>query len=177
MPISATPMPSRTIRKVAILGAGTMGSRIAAHIANAGLPVVLLDIVPPGLAPDASKQERNKIALAAIDGLKKSKPAAFYSVDSSRLIMPGNFDDDMGMISDCDWILEAVAENLDIKHSLYARVMQHRRADAIVTTNTSGLRIASLAESIPPQAKALFFGTHFFNPPRYMRLLEIIPLP
>jgi len=177
MPISATPVPSRTIRKVAVLGAGTMGSRIAAHIANAGLPVVLLDIVCPGSVSDASKQERDKIVLAAIDGLKRSKPAAFYAVDSARLITPGNFDDDMGMIADCDWILEAVAEDLEIKHSLYAKVMQHRRADAILTSNTSGLPIASLAEALPPEAKTLFFGTHFFNPPRYMRLLEIIPLP
>jgi 3-hydroxyacyl-CoA dehydrogenase len=177
MPTSETPMPSRTIRKVAVLGAGTMGSRIAAHIANAGLPVVLLDIVPPGLATGVSKQERNKIVLAAIDGLKKSKPAAFYLVDSARLITPGNFEDDMALIADCDWIVEAVAENLEIKHSLYAKVIQHRRADAILTSNTSGLPIASLAEALPRQAKHLFFGTHFFNPPRYMRLLEIIPLP
>src|SRR6476660_4201998 len=98
MPISATPVPSRTIRKVAVLGAGTMGSRIAAHIANSGLPVVLLDIVPPGLDPAASRQDRNKIVLGAIDGLKKSKPAAFYAVDSARLITPGNFDDDMALI-------------------------------------------------------------------------------
>ena len=177
MPTSATPMSGRTIRKVAVLGAGTMGSRIAAHIANAGLPVVLLDIVPPALAPDASKLEKNKIVIGAIEALKKSKPAALYAVDSARLITPGNFEDDMALIADCDWILEAVAENLDIKHSLYAKVMQHRRADAILTSNTSGLPIATLAEAFPPQAKTLFFGTHFFNPPRYMRLLEIIPLP
>jgi 3-hydroxyacyl-CoA dehydrogenase len=169
-------MPSRTIRKVAILGAGTMGSRIAAHIANAGLPVVLLDIVPPALAPDASQLEKNKIVISAIEALKKSKPAALYAVDSARLITPGNFEDDMALIADCDWILEAVAENLDIKHSLYAKVMQHRRADAILTSNTSGLPIASLAEALSSEARTLFFGTHFFNPPRYMRLVEIIPL-
>lgn len=176
MPISTTSVPTRTIRKVAVLGAGTMGSRIAAHITNVGLPVVLLDIVPPGLDGAAPKKERNKIVMAALDGLKKAKPAAFYTVDSARLIKPGNFDDDLALIADCDWIIEAVAENLEIKHALYARVMQHRRANAILTTNTSGLPIASLADGLPNEIKPLFFGTHFFNPPRYMRLLEIIPL-
>ncbi|WP_260705884.1 3-hydroxyacyl-CoA dehydrogenase/enoyl-CoA hydratase family protein [Edaphobacter flagellatus] len=167
---------SRTIRKVAVLGAGTMGSRIAAHIANAGLPVVLLDIVPPGIDAAAPKQERNRIVLSALDGLKKSKPAAFYAVESAKLITPGNFQDDMGSIADCDWIIEAVAENLEIKHALYAQVVKHRRGDAILTSNTSGLPIASLAEGLPAEVRPLFFGTHFFNPPRYMRLLEIIPL-
>ena len=154
-----------------------MGSRIAAHIANAGLPVVLLDIVPPGVNASAPKQERNKIVMAALDGLKKAKPAAFYAIESARLITLGNFDDDLALIADCDWIIEAVAENLEIKHALYAKVMQYRRANAIMTTNTSGLPIASLADGLPDQVKPLFFGTHFFNPPRYMRLLEIIPLP
>ncbi|WP_035348491.1 3-hydroxyacyl-CoA dehydrogenase/enoyl-CoA hydratase family protein [Edaphobacter aggregans] len=176
MPTSTHSAPSRTIRKVAVLGAGTMGSRIAAHIANAGLPVVLLDIVPPDVDAAAPKQERNRIVLSAMDGLKKAKPAAFYAVESARLITPGNFEDDMVLIADCDWIIEAVAENLEIKHALYAKVMQHRRGDAILTTNTSGLPIASLADGLPAAMKPLFFGTHFFNPPRYMRLLEIIPL-
>lgn len=167
---------ARTIRKVAVLGAGTMGSRIAAHIANAGLPVVLLDIVPPGVDAAAQKQERSKIALSAIDALKKAKPAAFYVTDSASLITPGNFEDDMALVADCDWIIEAVAEDLAIKHALYERVLEHRRADAILTTNTSGLPIASLAAALPADVKPLFFGTHFFNPPRYMRLLEMIPL-
>src|SRR6516165_540376 len=177
MPTTTTSAPNRTIRKVAVLGAGTMGSRIAAHIANAGLPVVLLDIVPPGVNASAPKQERNKIVMAALDGLKKAKPAAFYAIESARLITLGNFDDDLALIADCDWIIEAVAENLEIKHALYAKVMQYQRANAIMTTNTSGLPIASLADGLPDQVKPLFFGTHFFNPPRYMRLLEIIPLP
>jgi 3-hydroxyacyl-CoA dehydrogenase len=169
--------PVRTIRKVAVLGAGTMGSRIASHVANAGLPVVLLDIVPPGVESDATKPERSKFALGALEGLKKTKPAAFYAVDSARLITPGNFDDDMAQIADCDWIVEAVAEDLKIKHALYAKVLQHRRPDAILTTNTSGLPIASLAETLPIEVRPFFFGTHFFNPPRYMRLLELISLP
>jgi len=168
--------PVRTIRKVAVLGAGTMGSRIAAHVANAGVPVVLLDIVPPGLEGTATKAERSRFALSALEGLKKAKPAAFYTVDSARLIAPGNFDDDMAQIADCDWIIEAVAENLDIKHALYVKVQQHRRASAILTTNTSGLPIAALADGLPAEVKPFFFGTHFFNPPRYMRLLELIPL-
>jgi 3-hydroxyacyl-CoA dehydrogenase len=173
----STATSTRQIRKVAVLGAGTMGSRIAAHIANAGLPVVLLDIVPPGTAPDTSKSERNKFLLAALDGLRKSKPSAFYTADSARLITIGNFDDDLALLADCDWIIEAVAENLDIKHALLAKVQQHRSPGAILTTNTSGIPIASIASGLSAEAKPHFFGTHFFNPPRYMRLLEIIPTP
>ena len=140
--------PSRQINKVAVLGAGTMGSRIAAHIANAGLPVVLLDIVPPGTDASAPKSERNKFVLAALDGLKKSKPAAFYTPDSARLITIGNFDDDLALIADCDWIIEVVAENLDIKRALLDKVQQHRRAGAILTTNTSGLPIHEIVEGL-----------------------------
>jgi 3-hydroxyacyl-CoA dehydrogenase len=164
------------IRKVAVLGAGTMGSRIAAHFANAGLPVVLLDVVPAGTAPGAPKKERSRLALAALETLRKAKPAAFYIPDTARLITAGNFEDDMELVADCDWIVEAVAEDLAIKHDLYARVLKHRRSDAILTTNTSGLPIRDLAEALPEEVKPLFFGTHFFNPPRYMRLLEVIPL-
>src|SRR5258706_12940124 len=101
----ATSTKHRQINKVAVLGAGTMGSRIAAHVTNAGLPVVLLDIVPPGTDANAPKQERNKIVLAALDGLKKSKPAALYSPDSARLITIGNFDDDLALVAGCDWII------------------------------------------------------------------------
>lgn len=169
--------PARMIRRVAVLGAGTMGSRIAAHIANAGIPVVLLDMVPPGTGSGASKGEKNRFALGALESLKKSKPTAFYTVDSARLMTLGNFDDDLGLIANCDWIIEAVAEDLDVKHALYKRLLPHRRPDTILTTNTSGLPIASLADALPPQANSFFFGTHFFNPPRYMRLLEVIPLP
>ncbi|SFS18520.1 3-hydroxyacyl-CoA dehydrogenase [Granulicella pectinivorans] len=165
----------RDIRKVAVLGAGTMGSRIAAHIANAGVPVVLLDIVPPGTAADASKPERNKIVLGALDGLKKSKPAAFYTPDSARLITLGNFDDDMALIADCDWIIEVVAENLAIKRGLLEKVQVHRKPGSIITSNTSGLPIADIVAGFPDDLRHHWFGTHFFNPPRYMRLLEIIP--
>jgi len=174
---AATSTKHRHINKVAVLGAGTMGSRIAAHLTNAGLPVVLLDIVPPGTDAGAPKQERNKIVLAALDGLKKSKPAAFYSPDSARLITIGNFDDDLGLIADCDWIIEVVAENLEIKRVLLNRVQQHRHADSIITSNTSGLPINEIVEGMPMQLRRHWFGTHFFNPPRYMRLLEIIATP
>ena len=167
--------PQRDIRKVAVLGAGTMGSRIAAHIVNAGLPVVLLDIVLPGTASDASKPERNKIVLGALDALKKSKPAAFYTPDSARMITLGNFEDDLALIADCDWIIEVVAENLEIKRSLLEKVLVHRKPGAITTSNTSGLPIAKIVEGMPDDLRHHWFGTHFFNPPRYMRLLEIIP--
>jgi 3-hydroxyacyl-CoA dehydrogenase len=165
------------IRKVAVLGAGTMGARIAAHVANAGLPCVLLDIVPGGTPSDAPKSERNKIVQAGFDGLKKSKPAAYTHSDNARFITVGNFDDDLKLISDCDWIIEAVAENLEIKRALLKKVEAVARPDAIITTNTSGLPVAQIADGFSDNFRKHWFGTHFFNPPRYMRLLEIIPTP
>src|SRR5438270_11931708 len=120
----------RQINKVAVLGAGTMGSRIAALMTNAGVPVVLLDIVPPGTGASAPKQERNKIVLAALDGLKKSKPAAFYSPESARLLTIGNFEDDLALIAGCDWIIEVVAESMEIKRALLDKVQQHRRPES-----------------------------------------------
>jgi 3-hydroxyacyl-CoA dehydrogenase len=165
------------IRKVAVLGAGTMGSRIAAHVANAGVPVVLLDIVPPGTAADAPTAERNRFVIAAMDGLKKSRPAAFYAPESARLIQTGNFEDDLALVKDCDWIIEVVAENLEIKRALLAKVEQHRRPGSVLTSNTSGIPIASIAATLSDEARPHFFGTHFFNPPRYMRLLELIATP
>jgi len=180
MPPSTTAVSStkhKQINKVAVLGAGTMGSRIAAHITNAGLPVVLLDIVPPGTDAGAPKQERNKFVLAALDGLKKSKPAAFYAPESARLITIGNFDDDLALIADCDWIIEVVAENLEIKRALLDKVQKHWRVDSIITSNTSGLPIHEIVEGMPMELRRHWFGTHFFNPPRYMRLLEVIPTP
>ena len=165
------------IRKVAVLGAGTMGSRIAAHVANAGVPVVLLDIVPPGTAADAPLSEKNKFVIAAMDGLKKSKPAAFYAAEGARLIQVGNFEDDLALVEDCDWIIEVVAENLEIKRALLARVEEHRRAGSILTSNTSGIPIGLIAAGLTNEARPHFFGTHFFNPPRYMRLLELIATP
>src|SRR6185312_3493406 len=165
------------IRKVAVLGAGTMGARIAAHVANAGFPCVLLDIVPPGTPADADKATRNKIVAAGYEAAKKSKPAAFADPAFASLVTIGNFDDDLKLISQCDWVIEAVAENLEIKRGLLKKVEALRKPGAIVTTNTSGLPVASIAEGFSDDFRKRWFGTHFFNPPRYMRLLEIIPTP
>jgi 3-hydroxyacyl-CoA dehydrogenase len=158
------------LRRAAVLGAGAMGSRIAAHLANAGVPVVLLDIVPPG-----GDNDRSAIASKAVAALLKAKPASFYDAASAGLITPGNFEDDLAKLKDCDWVIEAVTEDLGIKQSLIAKIAPHLRADAIVTTNTSGLPVESIAAKAAPEFRRRWFGTHFFNPPRYMRLLEIIP--
>jgi 3-hydroxyacyl-CoA dehydrogenase len=158
------------IRKAGVLGAGTMGSRIAAHFANAGLPVVLLDIVSP-------QGPRSAVAAHALDVLKKSKPAAFYEPGAASRIAIGNFDDDTGLLADCDWVVEAVTENLAIKQALLDKIMPHLKADAILTTNTSGLPVAKIAAKLPEARRRRWFGTHFFNPPRYMRLVELIPTP
>jgi 3-hydroxyacyl-CoA dehydrogenase len=162
--------PSALIRKAAVLGAGTMGARIAAHLANAGVPVVLLDL------PSASGP-RNAIAAQAIEALKKSKPAAFFDPSFAARLTPGNFDDDAAMLADCDWVIEAVTENLAIKQSLLEKIVPHLKPDVILTTNTSGLPIASIATVLPPNLRRRWFGTHFFNPPRYMRLVEVIATP
>src|SRR5215470_9059994 len=132
---------ARMIRKVAVLGAGTMGSRIAAHLANAGVPSLLLDIVPPGETAD-----RSRIARSGVEGLKKSKPAAFFESSLARLVTPGNFDDDLKAIAHCDWIVEAVVEDLEIKRELLRRVERVRRQGSVITTNTSGLPVAKIAE-------------------------------
>ncbi len=159
------------IHKVAILGAGTMGARIAAHFANAGVPSFLLDIVPP----DADGPARNKLAAAGLEAAKKSKPAAFYEPGLARLVTIGNFDDDLKRLSEVDWIIEAVVENLDIKRALLKKVEAIRKPGTIITTNTSGLPVAKIVEGFSDDFRKCWFGTHFFNPPRYMRLLEMIP--
>jgi 3-hydroxyacyl-CoA dehydrogenase len=169
--------PHTRINKVAVLGAGTMGARIAAHFANAGIPCVLLDIVPPDAAASTDKAARNKIVNAGLDAAVKSKPAAFFEKGLDRLVKTGNFDDDMKLLADSDWIIEAVAENLEIKRTLLKKVEAVRKPGSIVTTNTSGLPVASIAEGFSDEFRRHWFGTHFFNPPRYMRLLEIIPTP
>ena len=163
----------KRIHKVVILGAGTMGARIAAHFANAGVPSFLLDIVPP----DADGPARNKIAAAGLDGAKKSKPAAFFEPSLARLVTIGNFEDDLKQLASVDWVIEAVVENLDIKRSLLKKVEAVRKPGTIVTTNTSGLPVGKIAEGFSEDFRRSWFGTHFFNPPRYMRLLEIIPTP
>src|SRR6516165_12216470 len=165
------------INKVAVLGAGTMGARIAAHFANAGMPCVLMDMVPPDAAQGSDQAARNKIVAAGLDAAVKSKPAAFFEKGLERLITIGNFDDDMQLVAQADWIIEAVAENLEIKRALLKKVETARKPGSIVTTNTSGLPVASIAEGFSDDFRRHWFGTHFFNPPRYMRLLEIIPTP
>ncbi len=163
----------KRINKVAVLGAGTMGARIAAHFANAGVPSYLFDIVPP----DADAPARNKIAAAGLDAAKKSKPAAFMDPSLARLVTIGNFEDDLKKLADVDWIIEAVVENLEIKRALLRKVEAIRKPGTLITTNTSGLPVGKIAEGFSHDFRKSWFGTHFFNPPRYMRLLEIIPTP
>ncbi len=166
-PPSAAALPF-LIRRAAVLGAGTMGSRIAAHLANAGIPTLLLDLVPAG---DGDKSRLAKAALAA---LAKAKPAALYEPTLAALITPGNFEDDLPKLAQCDWVIEAVAENLAIKTALLNRVIPHLAPTALLTSNTSGLPVKQIAAGLNTH-RDRFFATHFFNPPRYMRLLEIIP--
>jgi len=163
----------RRIEKVAILGAGTMGSRIAAHLANAGVPSYLFDVVPP----DADGAARNRIAAAGLEAAVKSKPAAFFEPSLARLITIGNFEDDLDKLADADWIIEAVVEDLEIKRSLLRRIEAIRKPNTIITTNTSGLPVAKIVEGFSEDFRRNWFGTHFFNPPRYMRLVELIPTP
>lgn len=163
----------KRIHRVAILGAGTMGARIAAHFANGGVPSYLLDIVPPGVAAS----QRNQVAAAGLEGARKAKPAAFFDASLASLITIGNFEDDLKKLAEVDWIIEAVVENLEIKRALLRKVEAVRRAGTIVTTNTSGLPVARIAEGFSDDFRRCWLGTHFFNPPRYMRLLEIIPTP
>jgi len=154
-----------------------MGSRIAAHFANAGLPCILLDIVPPNLHADASAGERTKIVRAGLEAAKKSKPAAFFTSALADKIAIGNFDDDLARCAEADWIIEAVAENLEIKRKLLSRVAQFRKPGAIVSTNTSGLPVHLIAEGMSEEFQQHWAGTHFFNPPRYLKLVEVIPGP
>jgi 3-hydroxyacyl-CoA dehydrogenase len=157
------------VKKAAVLGAGTMGAQIAAHLANAGIPTLLLDIVPQNIATD-----RNAISRAGLAAAKKSKPAAFFTPDRAALVTIGNFDDDLPQLKDCDLIIEAVVENPEIKRSLYEKIEQHRRPGSVIASNTSGIPLAQLAAGFGDDFRAHFLGMHFFNPPRYMHLVEII---
>jgi 3-hydroxyacyl-CoA dehydrogenase len=168
---------TKRINKVAILGAGTMGARIAAHFANAGVPSYLLDIVPPDVVPGAGAAARNKIAASGLDAAKKSRPAAFMESSLARFVAVGNFDDDLKRLAEVDWIIEAVVENLDLKRALLRKVEAVRKPGTIITTNTSGLPVGKISEGFSDDFRRSWFGTHFFNPPRYMRLLELIPTP
>jgi 3-hydroxyacyl-CoA dehydrogenase len=176
---------NRSIKKVAILGSGIMGSRIACHFANIGVQVLLLDIAPKELsAEEAAKgltlespAVRNRIVNAAFQQTLKSKPASLYQAGFAANIQVGNFEDNLSGISDADWIMEVVVENLAIKKSIYERVEQFRQPGTLITSNTSGIPIHLMAEGRSADFQAHFCGTHFFNPPRYLRLLEIIPTP
>src|SRR6266704_1660489 len=162
----------KRIHRVAVLGAGTMGARIAAHFANAGVPSYLLDIVP-----NADGAARNKIAAAGLEAAKEYSPAVFFEPSLARLVTVGNFEDDLKRLAEVDWIIEAVVENLEIKRGLLEKVEAVRRPGTIITTNTSGLPVQKIAEGFSDDFRRSWFGTHFFHPPRYMRLLEIIPTP
>ena len=159
------------INKAAVIGAGVMGAGIAAHMANAGIPVVLLDIVPDGA------QDRSAIAKGAVDKLLKADPAPFMHRRNARLITPGNLEDDLGLLADADWIVEAVIENLEIKQALYRRLDAARKPGSVVSSNTSTIPLANLTAGMPDTFARDFVITHFFNPPRYMRLLEIVAGP
>lgn len=168
---------SFTVNKVAIIGAGTMGGGIAAHLANIGISVVLLDIVPPDLSEDKKDDPaaRNRIVKSLYDRMVKARPANLGREDRGEFISLGNVEDDFDELADCDWIVEAIVERLGPKQELMARIEEVRRPDCIVSSNTSGIPIAEIAEGRSEEFKAHFLGTHFFNPPRYLKLLEVIP--
>ena len=159
------------IRKVAVLGAGVMGQGIAAHLANAGIPSVLFDILP------RDGGDRRKIAKDGILNAQKSKPAVFYKADDARLVTPANYDDDAGLLGECDLVIEVVVENLNIKKKVYEWVAANRKPGSIVASNTSGIKLADMAASMSDELRAHFLVTHFFNPVRYMRLLELVAGP
>lgn len=168
---------NRTIKKIAVLGSGVMGSRIACHFAGVGLQVLLLDMVPKEAAESAKPAERNKLVNDALTAAIKSNPSPVYTKDVVKKITTGNFDDNMKDIAGCDWIIEVVVERLDIKKIIYDKVEQFRKPGTLVTSNTSGIPIHMMAEGRSDDFKKNFCGSHFFNPPRYLRLLEIIPTP
>jgi len=164
------------IKKAAVIGAGTMGCGIATHLANAGIPCVLLDIVPPDLSPEDAQnpKARSQFAIGALARAKKSRPASFMSAADAALVDVGNIEDDMDKIADCDWIVEAVTENLEIKRALYEKIAASRKPGSIVSSNTSGLSLSLLVDGFDDDFRRNFLITHFFNPPRYMYLLEIV---
>src|ERR1700680_1462747 len=174
-----------SIKTVAVLGAGTMGARIAAHLANAGMNCWLLDMVPSELTQDekargltlADPRVRNRIVRAGFEAAQKARPSAFFTPATASRITIGNFEDNLAWCAQADWIIEAVAENLAIKRSLLQKVAAQRRPGTIVTTNTSGLPIHQIAEGFDDDFQRHWAGTHFFNPPRYMKLVELIPGP
>jgi 3-hydroxyacyl-CoA dehydrogenase len=170
-------MSKRIIKKVAVLGSGVMGSRIACHFAGIGVQVLLLDIVPKEFTESTDKAGRNKIVNDALQAAIKSNPSPVYTKDTVKRITTGNFDDNMKDIVSYDWIIEVVVERLDIKQKVFEQVEKYRKPGTLITSNTSGIPIHLMAEGRSDDFKKHFCGTHFFNPPRYLRLLEIIPAP
>jgi len=170
-------MSKRIIKKVAVLGSGVMGSRIACHFAGVGLQVLLLDIMPKEITTDAKSAEKNKIVNEALAAAVKSNPSPVYTKDVLKRIRTGNFTENMKDIADCDWVIEVVVERLDIKQSVFSEVEKYRKPGTLITSNTSGIPIHLMTEGRSDDFKKHFCGTHFFNPPRYLRLLEIIPTP
>ena len=165
------------IEKVAVIGAGTMGGGIAAHLANIGIPVLLLDIVPPDLS-DQEKDDpaaRNRIVRQGYERMRQARPANLASDDRAQFIELGNTEDDFDRLAECDWIVEVIVERLEPKQALMARIEAVRKPGSIISSNTSGIPISQIAEGRSEEFKAHFLGTHFFNPPRYLKLLEIIP--
>ncbi|RLC06170.1 MAG: 3-hydroxyacyl-CoA dehydrogenase/enoyl-CoA hydratase family protein, partial [Deltaproteobacteria bacterium] len=167
----------RKVRKAAVIGSGIMGGGIAALLAAAGVKVQLLDIVPFDLKEDEKKDPaaRNRMVKAGLDAALASAPSLFFNKKDAGLISIGNLDDDIETLADCDWIIEVVVENLGIKRDLFTKVEKFRKPDSIVTTNTSGIPLKDICEGFPQNFKEHFMGTHFFNPVRYMHLLELIP--
>jgi 3-hydroxyacyl-CoA dehydrogenase len=173
------------IRKAAVIGAGTMGAQIAAHLANAGIPSLLMDVVPAKLLPEEESRGltlqspwvRNRLTRTLLERAKKLSPSPFFVPEAASLSRIGNMEDNLAEIAEADWIIEAILERMDLKESVHAKIAGAARADALVTTNTSGLSIGAMTRNLPADYRRRFFGTHFFNPPRYMRLLELVPTP
>jgi 3-hydroxyacyl-CoA dehydrogenase len=171
------------IKRAVVIGAGTMGAAIAAHLANARLPVTLLDIVPNQLKPEeekkgltlADREVRNRIVREGLERAVKSRPASFFTPEHANLVSIGNLEDDFDVIGEADWVIEVIVENLKIKQTLMERIDAVRSPDSIVSTNTSGIPIAQIAEGRSESFRQHFLGTHFFNPPRYLKLVEVIP--
>ena len=170
---------SERLETAAVLGAGVMGSALAAHLAGAGVRVHLLDIVPPDLKDEEKKdpKARTRFAAGGLEKALKAKPAAFYDPDAARLVTPGNLDEHLERLRECDLVIEAVTERMDIKRALFTKIVPFLRKDVLLASNTSGLSIAGMSEALPPDLQKRFLVMHFFNPVRYMRLLEVVPGP
>src|SRR5579864_7664290 len=164
----------KPIRRAAVIGAGVMGSGIAAHFANAGVQVLLIDIVPPGEADKRDRANRNRFAAGGLDKALKARPAAFFHKDGARLISVGNLDDDFERIRGCDLVIEAIIEQIEPKRSLFERLDAIVDDSMIVASNTSGLRIAEMTKGRSERFRKNFLVMHFFNPVRYMKLLELV---